>query len=389
MNGQSRWRMSLPVPVEFGVGSLETVTGHLGGVRRALVVTGRHAMKAAGVTERLTSLLAAAGTETRLFDDLSAEPNCDEIERAGRLARQCGAEAVIGCGGGSAMDGAKAAAVAATHPGPLMDYIASGPRRITSATLPIIAISSTSGTGSHVGRVAVVSDRSRRIKRSLISDYLYPRAAICDPLVLRTMPPEITAVSGFDAFAQALEGYLSRADNPLGKLCAQEAMHIIFATLPEAAQQGDDLNLRGLMAWADTLAGVSLATNAVTIPHALSMILGGRYGIAHGRAIASVMVACLKHSRPGAAARLACVARLLGCTEPLGEEALADWAVEAIERFIDMLGLRRSILDYGVPPDDFESIAAETRSAFGLRVDADPVPADAAGLVRILEASAA
>jgi alcohol dehydrogenase class IV len=383
------WLLRLPVPVEFGAGCLGRLDKHLGGAWRALLVTGRHAMKAAGVTDRICGILAAAGCAAQVYEGISSDPNHDEIEAAADLARQFGAEIVIGCGGGSAMDAAKAVAVAATHPGPIMDYVLNGPRQITAATLPVIAISGTSGTGSHVGRVAVLSDRSRGMKRALISDYLYPCAAFCDAEVLRHMPPEVTAVTGFDAFAQALEGYLSRADNPMGKVCAQEALRVIYRALPEAIRNGDDLELRNRMAWGDTLAGISLATNAIITPHSFSMVLGGRYGITHAAGIASVTPACLENARPNAVARLAQVAGLLGCTEPLSEEALADWAIDAIERFIVAIGLGRPVTDYGVAEADFPAIALETRTAFGLRVDADPVPQDAAGLVRILRRSVA
>lgn len=143
------------------------------------------------------------------------------------------------------------------------------------------------------------------------------------------------------------------------------------------------------MAWGDTMAGVSLATNAVVIPHALAMVIGGRYGVPHGQAIASVMVACLRHSRSGAVGKLACVADLLGCARELGDEALADWTIGAIEAFIARIGLNKTVVECGVPERDFESSAAEVRSAFGARVDADSVPTDAAGLVAILRASAA
>jgi len=387
MTYPNQWTLNLPVPVEFGAGALAKLPAHLRGARRVLVMTGRHAMKAAGVTDRLCAMLDSAGIGYRLFTDLSAEPEYSEIEEAGQAAKQFGAEAILGCGGGSAIDGAKAAAVAATHPGSILDYIVNGPRQITGATLPTIALSSTSGTGSHIGRIAVLSDRANKVKRPLISDHLYPRAAICDAEILKTMPREVTAGTGFDAFAQALEGYLSRADNPLGKLCAQEAMRVIHATLPKVLANGDDLGLRSQMAWGDTLAGVSLATNAVIIPHVIAMVLGGRYGIPHGRAIASVTVACLRHSRGGAVDKLAQVAGLLGCTQSGSAEARADWAIDAIACFIADIGMQRNVLEYGVPPEDFDSIAAEVRSVFAMRVDADPVPTDAAGLAQILKAS--
>jgi alcohol dehydrogenase class IV len=382
-----RWTANFKMPVEFGAGCSDQVVTCLNGARRVLVVTGRTAMKEAGVTQRLREALQTAGVESTVCDTLSAEPTYQEITAAAHLARTFHAQLLIGCGGGSAIDGAKAVAVAATHPGAIMDYVVNGPCQITSATLPILAISSTSGTGSHVGRVSVISDRERRIKRALISDCLYPRAAFCDPLVLRTMTPQITATTGFDAFAQALEGYLSRSEHPLGNLCAQQALAIIFSTLPRAIENGKDLDMRTAMAWADTLAGISLATNSIVTPHALSMVLGARYSITHGRAIAAVTVACLHHSRSAAVAKLAQIAQLLGCDQRLSNEAAADWALVAIEDWLGRIGMKRNLRGFGVVETDLGSIAQETRDVFALRLDADPLPPQVADLERILRKS--
>jgi alcohol dehydrogenase class IV len=381
------WSLTLPVRVEFGAGSIRKCCDHLGGAKRVFLMTGRHAMRAAGVTAELERLLQEAGIECLLFDRVSAEPDYREIEEAARLAREFRAEAVVGLGGGSVLDAAKAVAVAATHPGGIMDYILDGPRQVTAAALPVVAITATSGTGSHVGRVAVLSDGERGIKRAIISDHIYPRVAICDTDILRHMPPEITARSGFDAFAQALEGFLSNSENPLGNLCAQEAMRLIAATLPRAIADGQNAELRATMAWADTLEGFSLATNAVVTPHVISMVLGGRYHIPHARAIASVMISCLRHSRANAVGKLACVARLMGCAEAGSEETMADAAIEAIERLIETIGLRKTPRQYGVPASDYRSIAEEVRQKFSIRLDVDPLPKSVDDLVSILEAA--
>ena len=385
--GAAPWTLTLPVRVEFGAGSIRKCCGHLGSAKRVLLVTGRRAMRVAGVTAELERLFKEAQIECRLFDRVSAEPDYREIEEAARLAREFHAQAVVGCGGGSALDAAKAVAVAATHPGCIMEYILNGPREVTAAALPVLAITATSGTGSHVGRVAVLSDTDCGVKRPIISDYIYPRVAICDTEILRHMPAEVTATSGFDAFAQALEGFLSKSENPLGNLCAQEAIRLIAATLPQAIADGGNVALRATMAWADTLQGVSLATNAVLTPHVIAMVLGGRYRIPHARAIASVMISCLRHSRAKAVDKLGRVARLMGCEEPLSADALADWAIDAIERLIAASGLRKTPREYGVSASDFQSIAEEVRQKFSIRLDADPASKSVDDLVAILQAT--
>jgi alcohol dehydrogenase class IV len=166
-------------------------------------------------------------------------------------------------------------------------------------------------------------------------------------------------------------------------------MRAVFHALPQVLQRPDDPELRNRMAWGDTLAGISLATNAIVIPHVIAMVLGGRYGIVHGRAIAAVTVACLRHSRPGAVRKLSHIAGLLGCPAGCDDEARADWAIRAIEDFIARIGMTTNVREHGVSDADFPAIAAEVRADFGLRVDADPVPTDAPGLAAILRDSVA
>ena len=380
-----QWTMSLPVPVEFGEGCLNKLGNHLKEYRRAILLTGKRAMKESGVTDRICGLLTEAGVEYRVYDGVSPDPDYIEIEEAAQIAKELGADVIIGCGGGSVLDAAKATAVAATHDGPILDYRAGGTREITSATLPVIAITATSGTGSHIGRAAVISDPERGLKFPIFSDYMYPTLAFCDPEILRTMPPNVTACTGFDAFAHALEGYLSTAENPMGNLCAREAIRIITQTLPKAYENGDDLELRAIMGWADTLAGVCLATNSIITPHAISLAIGKRYGIAHGAALASIMPSCLRHSAHGAIEKLADVARLMGCTEPLSESALADWTIDAVKRLAASVGLDKSIQAYGIPATDIDSIAEDVNTHYHFRTTCDPVPPDTAKLVEILK----
>jgi alcohol dehydrogenase class IV len=188
----------------------------------------------------------------------------------------------------------------------------------------VIAVPTTAGTGSEVTLGAVLDNPETHMKAALLSPYVYPRLALVDPELTCTMPPNVTA---------------------MGKVCAQEAMRVIYHALPAAIQRGDDPDLRSQMAWGDTLAGISLATNAIITPHSFSMILGGRYGITHGCATASVMAACLEHSRPGAVGTLAHVARLLGCDRPGSDDDLANWTIDAIECFIASMDLGRSVVE--------------------------------------------
>lgn len=378
--------MNLPVPVEFGAGCIEKLPAYLVGIRSVLLVTGRTAMRQSGVTDKLVELLSVAGIDCKLFEGASPDPDYIEAAEAGELARSAGVDLVIGCGGGSAIDAAKAAAVVASHPGSILDYTTIGDREITSKTLPIIAISSTSGTGSHIGRASVLSDRSDGVKRVLLSDELFPRAAFCDPLILRHMPPNVTAATGFDAFAQSIEGYLSNSENPLGNMAAIESMPLIVETLSSVMADGGDLSLRGVMAWCDTLAGISLATNAISTPHVLSMVIGARYGATHGPAIASVMVAWLRHLRDRNIRldKLSAIGRVLGGDTAASEPALADFAIDRVSDFISDIGLARPPADYGVCPADIAGLSREAVAGFSLRLALDPLQPNESMLADIL-----
>lgn len=382
------WTMKLPVPVEFGAGCVAKMAQYASGYKKALIVSQLIATPAEPVIHQIADVLKSAGLASTIFHEFSPESNYDEIEKGAALAKKFGADLIVGFGGGSSMDAAKLIALAASHPEPLLAYRVGGTHAITPAALPILVVTSTSGTGSHIGRVAVVSEREKSLKRFMASDYLYPKAAFCDPEILRLMPPALTAASGFDAFAQALEGYLSNAENPMGNFCAQEAMRIIAGVLPRVYRDGGNLELRAAMAWADTLQGVSLASNAVLTAHVIGMVLGGRCHIPHGQAVAAVTVAALRHSRQGATEKLARIARLMGCREQRSDDQLADWAIDAIENLIQTIHLKKSLTEYGVPAHDYETIAREVRANFAMRLDADPVPKQVADLVWILQESA-
>ncbi len=381
------WTLKLPVTVEFGPGSIKKIPPYLSSYRRALLVTQLFGTAAEVVIDQIINLLRENDIETKVFSEFPAEPSYQEVEKGAVLARDFRADVVVAYGGGSSMDTAKLIALAAAHSGSILDYRVGGTQVITAATLPIVVIPSTSGTGSHIGRVAVVSEPEKKLKRFMASDYLYPRVAFCDAEILRYMPREITATSGFDAFAQALESYLSSSENPMGNLCAQEAMRIIAATLPRVYEDGQNLELRSAMAWADTLQGIAMSANAVLTPHVIAMVLGGRYHIPHARAIASVMPACLRHSKKGAIDKLANVAQLMGCTETYPSESLAEWAIAGIEKLIEKIGLKKTPAEYGIPPEDYQHIAEEVKKNFAMRLEADPVPKEVSDLVAILRQS--
>jgi alcohol dehydrogenase class IV len=349
-----------PTEIRFGTGRLKElgqVTKRFG--QKCLLVTVPIFPEFEMTFARAQASLKEAGVEVAHFDGVIPNPTVDVVSQGAELARKSGAEVVIGFGGGSSMDTAKAIAVEATHSGSCWDYLYFRETQPTEKTLPIIAVPTTSGTGSHVTQVAVVTNTAERNKSALYNSILYPKVAIVDPELMLTMPPEITAATGFDAFTHAFESYINPNGSPYTDLLAAEAIRIIVQTLPEAVQDGQNIEYRIRMAWADTLAGLSIANAGVTLPHGIAMAMSGLYPhIAHGQALASVYPAIVRFSWKYAPEKFAFLGRQLRPEEKdLSDEAAAMMAVEALEAFLQAIGLRKSLKELGVPENELDLLA--------------------------------
>ena len=295
----SNFTMYFPVKIVFGEGQLANVGLHtkpLGD--RALLVADAYWVTA-GLAGKIAGLLKDAGVETVIASAFSPNPLCSEIDALGRLARAERVQVVVGLGGGSAIDTAKAVAVISTHEGKIDDYVKwnTTPKPITSATLPIIAIPTTSGTGAEATVAAVMSDPLTNRKTAVVSPFIYPQIAVVDPGLSATMPPALTAATGIDALSHAMEAILCPPlRNYFSDLVAFEAVSLVAEFLPRAYQNGGDMEARAKMAWASTLGGMSIASAGTTVPHALAQPLGVRRNLHHGLAIAIFLPAILDKS---------------------------------------------------------------------------------------------
>jgi alcohol dehydrogenase class IV len=278
------------------------------------------------------------------------------------MARDFKADVVLGLGGGSSMDTAKAIAVEATHPGTAWDYLFFREKQPTERTLPVVAVTTTSGTGSHVTQVAVVTNPAEKNKSALYHALLYPRTSIVDPDLMLTVPPDVTAATGFDVFAHAFESFINPGGSPYTDLMALEALAIVSKALPAAVRNGRDLEARERMAWADTLAGLCIANSGVTLPHGIGMAIGGLYPhISHGEALAVVYPAILRYSYRAAPAKSASVGRIMD-RKLVGESRLkaAKMSCAAIERFIHRIGLDRKLRELHIPEEELAALALQS-----------------------------
>jgi len=271
----------------FGAGSLAEAAGaasRLG--RRALLVTGRHPERAAALTRQLET--RGIGWQTLA---VSAEPEVEQAVEGAALARDARCDLVVGFGGGSALDAAKAIAALATNREPVETYleVIGDGRPLSQPPLPTIAIPTTSGTGSEVTRNAVLKSRSHRVKVSLRSPDMLPDVAIVDPELTLSLPTAVTAATGCDALTQLLEAFVSAKANPLTDGLCREGLARAALSLPQVVAHGDDLAARTDMALASLFSGMALANAGLGAVHGIAGPLGGMIGAPHGALCARLL----------------------------------------------------------------------------------------------------
>lgn len=340
-----------PTEIRFGSKRLKEtgeVSERFG--RRGLLVTVPSFPEFKPALALVKSVLKRKKIEVEHFDGVVPNPTVEVVSAGARMARQFRAEFVIGLGGGSSIDTAKAIAVEATHKGTCWDYLYFRKTQPTDKTLPIIAIPTTSGTGSHVTQVAVVTNPSERNKSALYNSRLFPRVAIVDPELMLTLPPEMSAITGFDAFCHAFESYITPKCSPYVEILALECLSLIARHLPVVIKKPENLELREKMAWADTLAGLSIASAAVTLPHGIAMAMSGMYPrIAHGQALASVYPAIMSYTYKASIDKFARVARILNPSlQKVSDRVAARLLGDELEKFIQVIGIKKSLKELGV-----------------------------------------
>jgi len=350
-----------PTKILFGAGRTaeagETVLKY---GKRCLLVTSPDA-PLQSLYGRVKKILTDAGVEVAHFDGVIPNPTTATSAAGAKMAVGHRADVILGLGGGSSMDAAKAIAVEASHEGPAWDYLYYK-KEPSGKTLPVVAISTTSGTGSQVTQVSVITNPQERDKSALYHPRCFPQACIVDPELMLTVPKQVTAHTGFDAFCHAFESTINPGTGAYVDLLAWEAISIVVETLPLLLDDLQNLQLREKMAWADTLAGLSIASAGVTLPHGMGMAIGGMYPhVAHGESLAIVYPACTKFTYAHAESRYA---RLAGILNPslrgMSESQLAERSVEEIIRFLEKTGLFKKLKDVNMPEQEIPDLARQS-----------------------------
>jgi alcohol dehydrogenase class IV len=308
------------------------------------------------VVERAARDLDRQGVSSQVYLGVGPEPSPDMAETAAELARGHGCDVVVGLGGGSALDTAKAAAVLATNGGRVADYL--GLDKVPAAGLPKIMIPTTAGTGAEATFTAVFTDRTAGWKGGVNSRFLYPETAILDPKLTYTVPADVTAFTGLDALTHAMEAYLGRAANPLTDLYAEKAVELITAHLRRATAEPTNAEARRQMLMGSLLAGLALAGAGVGAVHALAYPLGAMFEVPHGKANSVLLPHVLAFNLPACAGRLVHLGRLMGLpTRPGAEEVQALDTVRAIAQLVTDLGVPRNLRALNVPREALPQMA--------------------------------
>lgn len=382
MNYHRVFSFELPVRIEFGVGAVGQLAAKvraLGG-RHALVVTDPGVV-AAGVIDKVTAVLDRADIAHTLFAEVQADPDACGVVEGVDLFRSSGCDVVISVGGGSPLDTGKAISVMVTNEGHIRDYAGVG--LIKKPGVPQIAVPTTAGTGSEATIWAVISEKDRNIKYGVGSPLLVPAIALCDPELTLTLPSRLTAVTGVDALAHALESYVNKVTQPISEALAERSMQLIARSLRTAVFAGDNVTARADMLLASTLAATAFNVTRLGLAHALAMPLGAKAKVPHADVIAILLPEVNRYNVVANLAKFARVAELFGeNTAGLSLREAAEVGVKAVEQLIADVGAPRKLSDYGVKESALPEIAAEGMTSGNVAVN--PRAATAKDLIAIM-----
>jgi alcohol dehydrogenase class IV len=351
---------NFPTRILFGAGAVRELPQVLAehGVTKPLIVTDP-GLRASGVVDAVAGVLRDAAIPFEIFDQVHGNPVEEDVVGSAALYRSGACNGAIGLGGGSALDVSKAVVVLARYDGPLADleWQAGGMARMTGPYDPIIAIPTTAGTGSEVGRSSVITSHALGRKIIIFSPHLMPKRAILDPQLTVGLPPFLTAATGMDAFTHCLESLTCPVFHPICDAIAIHGLELVIRYLERAVRDGKDLEARGNMQVAATMGAIAFQKD-LGATHSLAHPLSTEFGLNHGLANALCLPAVMRFNLPDALDHYARLARIFGVTT--GSQAeLADRSVVEVEKMIDRLGIQRGLRNYNVPRESLAPLSAK------------------------------
>lgn len=386
------FQMYVPTRILFGQGQLSNLHSQKLPGKKAMILTSNgKSTKESGSLKRTEEELHMAGVETVLFDRIMANPLKSTVMEGAACAKENGCDFLVALGGGSVMDASKAIAAMATNEGDLWDYVLGGTgkgRSLANEPLPIVAITTTAGTGSEVDQYGVISNEETHEKIGFGGyDSLFPKLAVVDPELMATVPPKFTAYQGFDALFHSVECYIAVQANLISNMYALTAIENIGKYLPRAVRDGSDMEAREHLAFANTLSGVVMTLSSCTSEHSMEHAMSAYHQeLPHGAGLIMISRAYFTYFIE----KHACDERFVRMAKALGYETAKDpmdfiTALVNLQKECGAADLKMS--DYGMEPSEFQTLAQNARATMGGLFNADPATVTEEDCIAIFEKS--
>lgn len=351
------YKFFMPAISLMGADCLKDAGDQVGelGFKKALIVTDK-VLGQIGIVKKVTDVLDNKNIEYAIYDETKPNPTVKNVNDGLALLKEKECDFVISLGGGSAHDCAKGIALLATNGGEIKDY--EGVDKSKKPQLPMVGINTTAGTGSEMTLFAIITDEERHIKMALVDKHLTPIIAVNDPMLMLAMPKSLTAATGMDALTHAIEAYVSNSATPITDACAEKAIELISNYLVNAVENGQDVEARDMMAYAEYLAGMAFNNASLGYVHAMAHQLGGFYNLPHGVCNAILLPHVQEYNKATSASRLAKIAKIMGGNiEGLTDEQGADLCIDMIKSLSQTIGIPEGLGVLGVKESDFETLA--------------------------------
>lgn len=346
-------QLTVPAHIITGKGALEEAKGYIKSYgKKALIVTGKHVVKST-MMQSLRDILDDIEVEYSIFDGITGEPTDCMIEEGVKLYQETNCEFLIGIGGGSPLDSAKAIGAMITNPGAIADY---NGKEIPNKIPPVVAIPTTAGTGSETTKFTIITDSKKDIKMLLKGDYLIPELAIVDYELGMTAPKSVTAATGLDALTHAVEAYTSKKATVMTDTFAVSAIKRIVRYLPIVYQDGTNEEAREEMAIAALEAGICINNSSVTLVHGMSRPIGAIFHVPHGMSNAMLLTKCMAFAATNVTDRLAILARETKvATLEESDDIAADKFLTKLDEICKICDIP-TLSEYGIDQDRYESV---------------------------------
>ncbi len=378
----------IPTKLIFGVGEVAKLAEcKLPGKKALVVISAGTSMRKYGYLDRICALLLKNGVESVIYDKILANPIKQHVMEGAEICRSNGCDFVVGLGGGSTIDSAKAIAVAAVNEGDFWDYIqgGTGKGKAVHKALPIVALPTTAGTGTEIDPWAVITNDETKEKIGFGCRATFPTLSIVDPELMLSIPPKFTAFQGFDAFFHAAEGYIANIASPISSLYSLEAVRLLYKYLPIAVKDGSNLKARTKVAWASTLAGMVEATSSCTSEHSLEHAMSAFYPqLPHGAGLIALSQAYFSEFKNDSMKRYMKMYEIMTEKKSARPSDFID-ALLFLQKECGVDNIKLS--DYGISPVDFPRFADNAVNTMGELFQFDPRPLTSTEIIGIYSKS--